>query len=232
MSADARQILDDQGAPLQPRRCGPFELPRLSLVGGRTGQPANVRALSWRPTEGLSGHGSAGYGTDAASQMESDIAYRRGVEDGLRQAGVDAGQQSSTAAEALHKALELFNSSQEQLLRERERDLDALAVAVARKILQREVETDSSVVAGLVRQALELLPTDTTLAIHLHPADLQALPAILEESVPPVRGMTIEWSPDPTLERGSFVMETPLRLINGRADIALRKLYDRMDRHA
>lgn len=232
MSADARQIQDDQGAPLPPRRCGPFELPRLSLVGGRAGQPSKVRAPFWRPAEGLSGHGEGACGADAALQVESETAYRRGVEEGLRQAAVDAGQQSSTAVEALHKALELFNSSQEQLLRERERDLHALAVAVARKILQRDVQTDPTVVGGLVRQALELLPTDTTLEIHLNPADLQALPSMMADSVPPARGMTIEWSPDPTLERGSFVMETPLRLINGRADIALRKLYDRMDRHA
>ena len=95
-----------------------------------------------------------------------------------------------------------------------------------------EVVTDPTVVADLVRQAMELLPTESTLEIHLNPADLQALQGTLGESVPPARGMSIEWSPDVTLERGSFVMETPLRLINGRADIALRKLYDRMDRHA
>ncbi len=63
---------------------------------------------------------------------------------------------------------------QEQLLREHERDLHALAVAVAEKILQREVTTDPSIVLDLVRKALELLPADTTLEIH-QTADMQAL---------------------------------------------------------
>ncbi len=221
MTADARHLQDDPGDGSAPRGYDTLHLPRLFIVGGKAvgGNEGGSRARG----------GEADF-TAAAEEIEA--AYRRGVQEGMRQGALSAGQQASTAVEALGKALDLFNSSQEQLLRERERDLHALSVAVAQKILQREVRTDPTVVADLVRKALEMLPSDTTLEVRLNPTDMQALQEPIRTMVPPTRGMTIGWSADPTLERGSFLMETPQRLIDGRADIALRELYERMDHNA
>lgn len=237
MSADARQLRQDDAGPDEPRGYDPLELPRLHVVGGKAVRASDARRQQRRNGEGYGGGSQAGGGGHHdggghASPEELEATYRRGVADGIRQGQASAGQQSSTALEALSKAVELFNSSQEQLLRERERDLHALAVAVAEKILQREVKADPTIVTGLVQKALELLPADTTLEIRLNPQDLQALQNEIRTMTAPSRGMHIEWSSDPTLDRGSFLMETPLRLINGRADIALRELYERMDRYA
>jgi hypothetical protein len=46
--------------------------------------------------------------------------------------------------------------------------------------------------------------------------------------VPPGRGLTIQWNADPTLGRGDFVVESPQRVVDGRLDVALQALYERM----
>lgn len=236
MAANARRMHGGAEVARDARGYNAFELPRLCAADEKSPQVSGHR---WTPPGMPSNGERARLGSGApgsgASAEDADAAYHRGVSEGMRQGTMSATQQTASAVEALHKALELFNSSQEHLLRERERDLHALAVAVAQKILQREVTTDPRVVEELVCKALELLPADTTLEIRLHPADLQVvrgLPGAPGEIAASSHGMRIEWTADPALERGSFLMESPMRLINGRADVALRELYERMDHNA
>jgi flagellar biosynthesis/type III secretory pathway protein FliH len=66
------------------------------------------------------------------------------------------------------------------------------------------------------------------LDVRLHPADLEALGSSLDHLTPQGRGLTLQWVPDPALERGSFVVESALRVVDGRTDVALRTLYERL----
>jgi hypothetical protein len=40
--------------------------------------------------------------------------------------------------------------------------------------------------------------------------------------------MAVHWIADPSLDRGSFRLSSPERLVDGRADVALRSLYERL----
>jgi flagellar biosynthesis/type III secretory pathway protein FliH len=100
---------------------------------------------------------------------------------------------------------------------------------VARKLVQREVEADPTLMRTLVERALELVPLEPKLEVRLHPDDLSVL---LSGSPVPAAdnpSAAIKWTADPAIERGGFVVESPLRVVDGRTDFALRSLYERLE---
>jgi flagellar biosynthesis/type III secretory pathway protein FliH len=102
-------------------------------------------------------------------------------------------------------------------------------VAIARKLVQREVEADPALVGGLVTRALALFAPASAVQVRLHPGDLEALRAELDRLAAAGREVTVQWVPDPSLARGDVVVESGLRIVDGRSDVALRALYEQLD---
>lgn len=117
---------------------------------------------------------------------------------------------------------------QTDFARDRERDLHTLAIAIARQVVQHELTVSPDRLAALVRAAIEQLPQDPCIEVRLHPSDLSALGGALEGLVPAGRGLEFAWTADASIERGGFLLETPHRIIDGRADVALRDLWERL----
>lgn len=174
--------------------------------------------------------------TDAENRSEArtsaalEAAHARGLEEGTRNERARADERCRTALEAVARAAAHLDEIAAEFARDRERDVHGLAVAVARQIVQHELTIDPLRVGELVRRALELLPLDPAIEVRLNPADLATLADSLEGAVPPGRQVRVQWLSDPSLERGGFVIETPHRVVDGRADVALRTLYERLDR--
>ena len=162
-------------------------------------------------------------------QGELEQAWRRGFDEGTRRGVSEATELLRPAAEALRRVVERLETAESAFARDRAAHVEALALAVARKLVQREVQADPTLVRDLVAHALALVPHDTMIEIRIHPLVLEAVSTALEQTAPAGGGVTLEWIPDPALERGSFMLETPQRLVDGRADVALRSLFERLD---
>ena len=104
----------------------------------------------------------------------------------------------------------------------------ALALTVARWLFQREVEHDVAVIESLIRRAVSLLPAGVPIEVRANPTDLTALGSHLDLREPDGRPLSIHWIADPAIERGSFTLASLERLVDGRTDVALRALYDRL----
>lgn len=132
------------------------------------------------------------------------------------------------ALAAVARVAEQLVTLQTDFARDRERDLHTLAIAVARQVVQHELTISPDRLTALVRAAIDLLPHDPRIEVRLHPHDLASLGHALDGLVPQGRGLDLTWTPDPTIERGGFVLETPQRIVDGRADVALRELWERL----
>lgn len=197
----------------------PLELP--TVAGPARPRPAEL--VPWLPE----------LTNDAAPAAAAPVPpgqdyFLQGYADGLRDGAAAAADEVRVAVEALGKVAAVLQVSQEEFARERERALTALALAVARKLVQRELEAEPARLRGLVARALELLPLDTMLDVRIHPADLAALGEHRETLTPPGRGLTLQWLADPTLARGDFIVDSAQRLVDGRLDAALQSLYERL----
>lgn len=205
-------------------------------LGGAAGAPARRPALlqpafdaiavpgtdvSWLPS--LRGERESRE-LDRVSEL-TEAARRHGYEEAAR---IEA-ERARSALQAVARVADHLESISAAFAHDRERDLHGLAIAVARQLVQHELTIDPLRVGELVRRALELLPLDTSLEIRLNPEDLRTLGAAVELLLPG-RQVSLNWVADPSIDRGGFVVENPHRIIDGRADVALRNLYERLER--
>ena len=113
-------------------------------------------------------------------------------------------------------------------MRDAETSLYALAVAIARQVIGRELASDADAVRTLVTRAVAEFSVDEPLTIRLNPVDLSLISAhSLEDRAEDAlaAGHTVRWRPDPKIEQGGCVVEGPERLVDGRVDKALLRIY-------
>jgi flagellar biosynthesis/type III secretory pathway protein FliH len=184
-------------------------------------------ATAWCPPE-ITGVATPGATGETTRSPEAE-AYALGHADGQRQGDARARSELRPVLQALAALAERLELSRDRFERDRERNLRGLALAVAHRLIVREVTAHPDLVQGLIAQALEMMPPDAPLDVRLHPADLQAIRADVDAMSGAGRAIPLHWVADPALERGSFFVESPARLIDGRTDTALRTLFERLD---
>jgi flagellar biosynthesis/type III secretory pathway protein FliH len=162
------------------------------------------------------------------TQQEVQSAYERGFSKGREQGIAEGYEKMLPALETLNGLTEALEQTHADFRLDLERGLHALAIAVARQLIQREVTADPSIISDLIERALELVPHDLTLEVRLNPTDLEVLQTKLDQMKIAGRPLNVQWLEDASLDRGSFLLETPLRVVDGRTDDALRALYERL----
>lgn len=157
-------------------------------------------------------------------QQAFDAGYRKGAAEGQQQAAA----QWKPLLDEFAKSLRELQQARRRLRREAERDVVKLAIAVARRILHRELNVDPGALLGIVKAALDTLESREVDRLRVHPADAPAIRDYLERA-----GMKrIELAPDPHLARGAVVLETAQGCLDASVETQLeeiqRGLLDRL----
>ncbi len=172
--------------------------------------------------------GSDGRESLAPDATGEELAYERGHAAGMSDGYARAEQYAAPAREALVALVTALEAAQQSFARDWERNLHALAIAIAERLFEREIAVDPSLLRDLIRRASDLLPSEVSFDIRLNPDDLHALGEHLELYADDGRALPVHWIADHALDRGSFILDSPQRIIDGRADVALRNLYERL----
>ena len=157
---------------------------------------------------------SAGGTFDAAQAAEERNRHQQA--EAFEQGRQNAQQQLRSELDAvlaknrgqIGRALDQFASERQEYYRRVESEVVQLALAIARKVLHREVQIDPRALAGIVRVTLEKLDTDTKVNIRVHPkeaTDWRHYFACQMEDVP-----TPEIFEDPAIPPGECRIETSL----------------------
>lgn len=159
-------------------------------------------------------------------QAELEEAYARGLEDGLAEAQRAMGAQLETALEAVAEASRVLKASQSTWMHSAEEHINALSVAVAQHVINRELRGDVHAVPDLVRRALAHYPLDEAVRIRLNPQDLSIISTA--ETGPGLRiapGRNVQWLADPEILPGGCLIEGRRRVVDGRVDHALERIF-------
>ncbi|BCS33541.1 hypothetical protein TBR22_A27680 [Luteitalea sp. TBR-22] len=142
-------------------------------------------------------------------------AFTKGYAQGER-AGLEAGGKRAEAMlRRLAQTLEELSGLRDNMVRQTERELVQLSVAIARRILQREVSVDPELTAALAHIALERLGGAAPATVRLHPDDYTVVTA---GQVTPLSGRQVEILPDPSVSRGGCLVESEFGFINASVD--------------
>lgn len=166
----------------------------------------------------------------AVAPSPLETAWQRGYDQGVNEGRTRESDRIEPAIAALEGAVGRFRASEARFASERERFVTGLSLAVARQLVQQDLAAEPEKLRALIGKALDLAPAESALEVRMHPADLEALAPAIEALA--VRGAVpaLAWVGDGTLERGDFVIEGPSRIVDGRTDVALRQLFERLER--
>ena len=196
-----------------------------SLVKGPAA--ADLPLIEWR-TPGTAASRPAAIRSSAAAAPAPavDIAH---IERAAWERGFQEGQAvgARKSLEQLQAAVQGFAASAAELagfkaaLRaEAEQELVALALAVARKILHRELTIDPNIILAVVGACLRHLQGIEIYRLRLNPLDAAPVAAWFHEQ----RRTNIQILPDPQIPRGGAVFETARGRLDALAETQLAEI--------
>jgi flagellar assembly protein FliH len=155
---------------------------------------------------------------------------------GIREGEV-AGQGRAAASlqpvlEQLSRSIDELANLRPRLRQDAERDMVKLSLAIARRVLRRELAIDPDALHGLVLAALEKLQGQETCRVRVHPQYAGPISAYLRDSP---AGQRVEVVADAASEPGAAVFETERGQLDASVETQLqeieRGLADQLRRH-
>lgn len=108
-----------------------------------------------------------------------------------------------------------------RIRRETESDIVVLTVAIARRVLRREISVDPDAIHGIVKAALEKVQTKEICLVRTHPDHVAAVRGFFEKS-----GLAagLQITADTTLEPGGLVLETKRGNLDASVETQLKEI--------
>ncbi len=158
-------------------------------------------------------------------------AYQRGFAEGKKLGQDQAAAEVQTVLERLSRCLSELSALRPSMRREAEKDLVKLAIAIARRVLHRELTLDPQSIEGLIKVALERLESRELCTVRIHPDHEAAIRVLLDRFS---NAHKIEIIADKSLRLGDVLLETPHGSIDASVDAQLseieRGFADRLQR--
>jgi len=142
-------------------------------------------------------------------------ALREGEAAGRKQAAAEL----EPVLERLGASIADLAAFRPRLRREAEADLLQLALAIARRVLRRELTVDPEALHGLVLGALEKLELQEISRVRVHPAQAAAVANLLRQA-----GATVETVSDASLDRGAALFETARGSLDASVETQLQEI--------
>ncbi len=195
-----------EAAPIQWRRADAPPAPHVRARAADPGQPVPEALAAELRQE---------------AEARTRAAYHQGVAAGEAAAKEKAQQTMEPSIQSLNAILAELAVARKRVRAEAEDDAVKLAVAIARRVLYRELSSDPEAILGLVKAAFGKLNARETHRLRMSPAD-----AALVEShraklqIPP----GLEIAADNSLPLGSAVFETTRGELDASVDTQLAEI--------
>ncbi len=154
-------------------------------------------------------------------------AYKEGLSLGEK-AGRDHGiQKVMSLQETLQGLLQELNTLKQDILKSSNKEIFTIALAVARRILRKEITHDTEKIKSYIHDAAQKMGKIESMLIRLHPQDLERLSQERAEILQQIDGLQwLKLEPGPELMPGECIIESQEQIIDARVDSQLLAIYE------
>jgi flagellar assembly protein FliH len=189
---------------------GPVPSPSQRVVQAAPADDLNAAGLKRRISE-----------MEAHRNLELAQARAGGLEQGLKQGRQEAAAEMQGALDRLACTIQEVVQVKRRVRSEAENELVKLSLAIARRILHRELTTDPQSLRGVVYAALQRLQNREITRIRVFPAAVPAVRGALERN----GGLAaIEIVADGLLPPGGLLFETSLGELDASVETQLQEI--------
>ncbi len=145
-------------------------------------------------------------------------AFAKGFAEGERAGTQAAAAQADVMLRRLAQTIDELVALRADIIRKSERQAVQLVLAIAERIVQREVSLDRSILIGIARAALDRLGEHGAATIRLNPADLAAIGQI------DLANSGVQVTADAAVSRGGCVVHSDFGFMDASPDAQFREL--------
>jgi flagellar assembly protein FliH len=153
-------------------------------------------------------------------RIERD-AHQRGFAEGKALGKEQAAAELGPVVDRLGRSLVSLSSLRSRIRKDAEKELLTLAIAVARRVVHRELTLDPESMGGLIKVALEKLQAREACRVRVNPAQEEAVRASLERFS---TSNKIEVVTDTSLQNGDLLFETAHGTLDASIEAQLREI--------
>ncbi len=147
-------------------------------------------------------------------------AFAKGYAQGERAGETAAAARTDATLQRLVATIDEIASLRAGLMRRSERELVRLALAMAERIVRREIDVDRELLLVMARVAIDRLGESAVATIHLNPADFEAATTGRE----PPAGSAVQVVADARIPRGGCLVRSAFGTIDAGIDSQVREL--------
>jgi flagellar assembly protein FliH len=185
----------------------------VPVVGRR---PASI--VTGAPTVAASAAAPQAAVPTAAQEAE---LFAKGFAQGERAAAAAAQEQTAALARQLTSTLSDLMLVRADMIRHTERQMVQLALAIARRVVHREVSLDADLLLAMMRVALDRLSDAARVTIRLNPLDHQPVAAALAGGA---SNAQVTLVPDPRVARAGCRVESEYGEIDAGVDAQIQEI--------
>lgn len=193
------------------RRIEGSERPERFAWGGVVPEEAAVMPFHPRPLAPAASSSAPVATAPDPAAIERE-AFTKGYAQGERAGNEAAASRGEVMLRRLAQTLDELQSLRTDLIRRTEREVVELSLAIAHRVLQREVSLDHELMLAMARVALDRLADVATASIRLHPEDYHVTVAARGSSTVASHG--VEIVADPAVRRGGCVVQSEFGSVN------------------
>lgn len=203
----------------------PASLTGRVIAGGAGARPWHVPAVT---EPGQAGGPLTAARLEQIEQEARAAGHAAGYAEGLAAGQAETGRRVA----ALDELLAGLAAPLAQLDAAVEKELVELVVAIARRLIRRELKTSPGEIVAVVREGINALPIgERQVRIHLHPDDALLVGEAFGQGEQDSSCRIIE---DPALSRGGALISTDVSTIDATLESRVNRVFDQLlgaDRH-
>jgi len=200
--------------PGSEREVGPVLWRRVGTVGAVSPPPVPAEESAPDMTEQLAQ-------LEAQCEQKVRNAYAAGSREGEIAGRNRAAAEMQPVIERLTRSIQEIANLRARLRHEAEADVVQLALAIARRVIRREVASDPDALRGLVVAALEKLQGQEISRVKVHPSHVSTVKTCLQQAL---SGGLVEVLADSSRELGSVIFETARGNLDASVDTQLQEI--------
>ncbi|MFA6449860.1 MAG: FliH/SctL family protein [bacterium] len=156
-----------------------------------------------------------------------EAGYKKGYEDGYSKGKQTGIQENAAALSMMQQVIEQLKNYHIEILTDSQKDIAKMAMAVAEKVLHKEIMTDPNTVLSVVKNALSKVSFKKQFIVHVNPLDLEVLKSGSDQIRAVLDGYeSLKFKASPQVEPGGCIVQTESGSVDARIDRQFAEVHD------
>jgi len=187
----------------------------------KAGPSGEIAPVLWRVIQGSTVESVRHPSISQQLEQKFQEGRQKGVSEAMAAACQESDLQLQPVLERLARSIQELSEARTRVREETAADLVRLSIAIAARILHREITLDPDAIHGLLNAAFDKVQSREITRISVHPGHAPAVRRFLEQAA---AGKKIEIVSDPAVRGGEITLETTQGEIDASIETQLSEI--------